>query len=185
QFAYAYGTLAVNYYNTGQPKLAAQYAEQAVELQNRLSEAEKLRITSFYYAFVTGEVERGIETVELYKQSYPRDERGPLNLSDRYGRIGLFERSVVEAQQALALNPNNAIGYWNLADSLTHLSRFDQARQICEQAVSQKLDATAIHFFLFEIAVAEGNSAGMQEQLNWASGRLDSYMALDWQNAAL
>jgi tetratricopeptide (TPR) repeat protein len=99
QFGYAYGTLAVNYYNTRQPSLAADYAEKAFALRERMSELEKLRISSFYYAFVTGEVDKGIETVELYKRTYPRDERGPLNLSDRYQTIGQFENAVTEARQ--------------------------------------------------------------------------------------
>jgi serine/threonine protein kinase/Flp pilus assembly protein TadD len=184
KFGYAYGTLAVNYYNTRQPRLAAEYAEKAFALRDRMSELEKLRITSFYYAFVTGEVDKGIETVELYKRTYPRDERGPLNLSDRCGMIGQFEKAVAEARQALALNPNNAVAYWNLADSLTRLSRFSEATEICEQAIGQKLDTIALHYFLYQIAFAEGDAAAMQQQLTWASGRLDAYMALDWQNGA-
>jgi eukaryotic-like serine/threonine-protein kinase len=184
KFAYAYGTLAINYYNTRQPRLAAEYAEKAFALRDRLSELEKLRVTSFYYAFVTGEVDKGIETVELYKRTYPRDERGPLNLSDRYWMIGQFEKAVAEARQALALNPNNAVGYWNLADSLTRLNRFSEAKETCEQAIGQKLDTIALHYFLYQIAFAEGDAATMQQQLTWASGRLDAYMALDWQNGA-
>ncbi|HYV06802.1 MAG TPA: protein kinase [Blastocatellia bacterium] len=183
-FAYAYGTLAVNYYNTKQPRLAAEYAEKAFALRDRMSELEKLRITSFYYAFVTGEVDKGIETVQLYKSTYPRDERGPLNLSDRYGMIGQFEKAVEEANRALVLNPNNAVAYWNLADSLTHLSRFSEAKETCETAIQQKLDTIALHYFLYQIAFAEQDAAGMQQQLAWAGGRLDEYMALDWQNGS-
>ncbi|HSF23528.1 MAG TPA: protein kinase, partial [Blastocatellia bacterium] len=183
-FAYAYGSLAVNYYNTKQPKLAAEYAEKAFGLRDRMSELEKLRITSFYHAFVTGDVDKGIETVQLYKQTYPRDERGPLNLSDRYGMIGQFEKAVDEGNRALHLNPNNAVAYWNLADSLTHLGRFSEARETCEQAVQLKLDTIAIHYFLYQIAFAEGDAPGMRQQLEWAIGRPDEYMALDWQNGA-
>jgi serine/threonine protein kinase/tetratricopeptide (TPR) repeat protein len=184
QFGYAYGSLAVNYYNTRQPRLAAEYAERAFALRDRMSELEKLRITSFYYAFVTGEVEKGIETVQLYKQTYPRDERGPLNLSDRYGMIGQFEKAVAEGNRALLLNPNNAVAYWNLADSLNRLNRFSEARETCDQAIQQKLDTIALHYFLYQIAFAEGDAAAMQQQLAWASGRPDEYMALDWQNGA-
>lgn len=183
QFAYAYGTLAVNYYNTRQPKLAAEYAEKAFALRDRMSELEKLRITSFYHAFVTGDVDKGIETVELYKRTYPRDERGPLNLSDRYGTIGQFEKAVTEARQALALNPNNAVAYWNLADSLNHLSRLSEAKEVCDQAIVLKLDTIALHYFLYQIAFAAGEVPAMQQQLTWASGRLDAYMALDWQTS--
>jgi len=184
QFGYAYGTLAVNYYNTRQPSLAAEYAEKAFALRERMSELEKLRISSFYYAFVTGEVDKGIETVELYKRTYPRDERGPLNLSDRYQTMGQFENAVTEARQALALNPNNAVGYWNLANSLTGLSRFSEAKEICEQAITQKLDTIALHSFLYQIAFVQGDAAAMQGQVNWASGRPDAYMALDWQGSS-
>jgi serine/threonine protein kinase/tetratricopeptide (TPR) repeat protein len=181
-FAYAYGSLAVNYYNTRQPRLAALYAERAFELRDRMSELEKLRITSFYYAFVTGEIENGIKAAILYEQTYPRDERGPLNLSDRYGMIGQWDKAVEEAQRALSLNPNNAVAYWNLADALTHLDRFDEAKTICEQAIQQKLDTLALHYFLYEIAFAEGDAPAMEQQLEWSSGRLDEYAALDWQN---
>ncbi|HJZ81833.1 MAG TPA: serine/threonine-protein kinase [Pyrinomonadaceae bacterium] len=184
QFGYAYGTLAVNYYNTKQPSLAAEYAEKAFALRDRMSELEKLRITSFYYAFVTGEVDKGIETVELYKQTYPRDERGPLNLSDRYQTIGQFEKAVAEAQHALTLNPNNAVGYWDLANSLTGLSRFSEVKEICEQAVAQKLDTTALHYFLYQIAFVEGDAAAMEQQVTWVNERPDAYVALDWQNSA-
>ncbi|HEY8224754.1 MAG TPA: tetratricopeptide repeat protein [Pyrinomonadaceae bacterium] len=184
QFGYAYGTLAVNYYNTKQPSLAAENAEKAFALRDRMSELEKLRITSFYYAFVTGEVDKGIETVELYKRTYPRDERGPLNLSDRYQTIGQFEKAVAEAQQALTLNPNNAVGYWNLANSLVGLSRFSEAKEICEQAVAQKLDTTSLHYFLYQIGFVENDAAAMQQQVSWANGRPDAYVALDWQTSA-
>jgi serine/threonine protein kinase/Flp pilus assembly protein TadD len=183
-FAYAYGSLAVNYNNTRQPKLAAENADKAFQLQARMSELEKLRITSFYYAFVTGEVEKGIEALEIYRATYPRDERGPLNLSDRYGMLGQFERSVSEARAALALNPNNAIGYWNLADSLTRLNRFEEARETCEHAIQQNLETTALHTFLYQIAFVNGDREVMQHQLNWASDRRDAYVALDWQAAA-
>ncbi|HWO02881.1 MAG TPA: protein kinase family protein, partial [Blastocatellia bacterium] len=184
RFGYAYGTLGVNYYNTKQPRLAAEYAEKAFALRDRMSELEKLRITSFYYAFVTGEVDKGIETVQLYTRTYPRDERGPLNLSDRYGMIGQFEKAVEEGKRALQLNPNNAVAYWNLADSLTHLSRFSEAKETCEQAIQQKLDTIALHYFLYQIAFAEDDAAAMQQHLDWVNGRLDEYMALDWQSGA-
>jgi eukaryotic-like serine/threonine-protein kinase len=184
QFGYAYGTLAVNYYNTKQPSLAAECAEKAFALRDRMSEIEKLRITSFYYAFVTGEVDKGIETVEQYKRTYPRDERGPLNLSDRYHTIGQFEKALTEAQQGRALNPNNAVGYWDLANALLSLSRFPEVKETCEQAIAQKVDTIALHNFLYQIAFVEGDADAMKQQLNWANGRPDAYMALDWQNSS-
>jgi predicted Zn-dependent protease len=91
---------------------------------------------------------------------------------------------VTEARQALALNPNNAVAYWNLADSLNHLSRFSEAKEVCGQAIALKLDTIALHYFLYQIAFAAGDVPAMQQQLSWASGRLDAYMALDWQSSS-
>src|SRR5258705_7467391 len=65
-FASAYSGLAVSYANTGQPKLAAESAAKAYPLRDRMSEAEQLRISSFYYFYVTGELEKYIEVLELY-----------------------------------------------------------------------------------------------------------------------
>ncbi len=68
-FAFAYNLLAVQYNNTNQPKLAAEYATKAFELRERVSELEKLRITAFYYSYVTGELDKRIETLELIKKT--------------------------------------------------------------------------------------------------------------------
>src|SRR6185503_12502593 len=69
-FAYAYAALAVQYNNTNQPNLSAEHAEKAFALRDRVSELEKLRISTFYYVFVTGELDKGIEVLEVYKSSY-------------------------------------------------------------------------------------------------------------------
>ena len=183
-FGYAYGTLAVNYNNTRQPGLAAEHATRAYQLRERMSELEKLRITSFYYAFVTGEIEKGIETLEQYRRIYPRDERGPLNLADRYATIGQFERAIAQAKEALRLNPNNAVGYWNLAESQLRLNRYDEARETCVKGIEQNPDTSALHYFLYQIAVVNRDPAAMQARLDWARGRPDEYISYDWQNAA-
>ena len=184
-FGYAYGTLAVNYNNTRQPRLAAENATRAYDLRGRMSELERLRIESFYNAFVTGDIEKGIDTLEIYRRIYPRDERGPLNLSDRYNTIGQFERAVEQGEEALRLNPNNAVGYWNLAESFLRLGRYAEAKARCEQAIAQKLDTIALHYFLYQIAFHGNDMAAMQAQLDWVRGRPDEYMALDWQMATL
>ena len=75
-FAYAYVGLAVQHSNTNQPKLAAEYAEKAFALRDRVSELEKLRISDFYYSFVTGEIDKQIEVLQTYKSTYPRDCEG-------------------------------------------------------------------------------------------------------------
>jgi serine/threonine protein kinase/predicted Zn-dependent protease len=180
-FALAYIGLAIVYGNTYQPGLSAENAARAFSLKDRVSEYEKLRISSFYYAQVTGEVDKAIEVQELMKQTYPRDHRGPGNLSDRYLRIGQFEKAIPEAREALRLNANTVAWYANLGEAFIRLNRFAEARQVLEQAQQQKLDATDFHIYLFQIAFVSGDTSAEKQQLDWSSGKPDEYVALDWQ----
>jgi hypothetical protein len=44
------------------------------------------------------------------------------------------------------------------------------------QALQHKLDRTDFHSLLYPIAFIEGDSAGMNSQLDWAGGILDEYL---------
>jgi serine/threonine protein kinase/predicted Zn-dependent protease len=181
QFASAYSTISILYYNSGQPGLSAEFAARAFALRDRASEIEKLRITLFYYSQVTGELDKTIETLKLYKRTYPRDHRGPTFLSDRYLTIGQFEQAVAEAREAVRVAPNSAAPALNLAEALLRLNQFAEARQVYERGIEQQLDATEFHTGLYQIAFIDGDAAAMRRQLDWASGKPDEYVALDWQ----
>ncbi len=180
-FAFAYNLLAVTYNNTNQPKLASEYARKAFELRERVSELEKLRITSFYYSYVTGELDKRIETLELIKRTYPHDIRAVSNLSDSYLRIGQFEKAVDAAREGVPLNPNNFVSHANLAEALLRLNRLAEAKEVCERAFQQKFDNTYFHTYLYEIAFIENDTAAMSQHLAWFSGQPDEYVALNLQ----
>jgi tetratricopeptide (TPR) repeat protein len=180
-FGYAYAALAVAYNNTNQPKVAGEYAEKAFALRDRVSELEKLRISYFYHSYITGEIDKQIEALELYKATYQRDYRAPTNLSDVCLRTGQFEKAAAEAREGMRLNPNAAVAYENLARAFIGLNRFAEAKQVLEEALQQKLDDTYFHLFLYQIAFVGGDLAAMQEQVDWARGKPDEYVAPDWQ----
>ena len=69
----AYGNLAALYGNLSESDQARDYAQKAFSLRERVSEREKLYLSFHYYDKVTGEIERQIQTLELWKQTYPRD----------------------------------------------------------------------------------------------------------------
>jgi serine/threonine protein kinase/Flp pilus assembly protein TadD len=183
-FAFAYNLLAVTYNNTNQPKRAAEYATKAFELRDRVSELEKLRITSFYYSYVTGELDKRIETLELIKRTFAHDFRAVSNLSDSYLRIGQFEKAVEAAREGVRLNRNNFVSHANLAESLLRLNRLTEAKEVCEQAFQQKFDNTYFHTYLYEIAFIETDAEAMAQHLAWFSGQPDEYVALHLQAGA-
>ena len=180
-FAYAYAALAVQHANTNQPKLAAEYAEKAYALRDRVSELEKLRISAFYHSFVTGDVDKQIEVLSTYKATYPRDARAPNNLSDVYFRMGQFDKAAAEAREAVRLNPNGVVGYANLGQAFVGLNRFADAKEVVDQGLHQNLDSTLFHSSLYQIAFVGGDTTAMQQQLAWWRGKPDEYVALNWQ----
>ncbi len=183
-FAYAHAGLASLYADTNQPGLAAEWAEKAFALKDQASAFEKLRITYWYYVYVTGETDKAIEALEMSRQTYPHDYRSPNSLAFRYWFVGQFEKGLEAARESLRLNPNYSGGYSGAGRNLIRLNRFAEAKEICEQAVQQKHDNTFVHTFLYQLAFISGEASAMQQQIDWTRGKLDEYVAFDWQAGA-
>ena len=181
-FASAYSGLAVCYANTFQPKLAAENMSKAYALRDRVSEVEKFRITAFYYFDTTGELDKYIETLELYKQTYPRDDRPYINLSVVYDRIGQWEKSAQEAAEAIRMNPNTVAPHSNLARAYMRLNRYDESLAVLDRAFHQiKLDSEPLHTFTYYNAAIRGDAATMKHEIDGLTGKPNEYTALDWQ----
>lgn len=180
-FAIAYARLASAYANTAQRDLAADAAQKAFDLRDRVSEREKFYITAYRYTLVTREREKYIETLELWKRTYPNDPIPHIQLSNVYDGDGLLEKAMAEAREAIRLNPNAAAPRDNLAVALIELNRFDEAREVYRQALEQKLDSTFIRSGLYSIAFVKTDAAAMKQQIDWWTGRPDAYNAQAWQ----
>jgi len=180
-FALAYARMASMYYNSRQYDLAAEASQKAFELRDRVSERERFYISAGYYDNVTGELEKYLETLELWKRTYPRDASPPNNLAVKYNELGLFDKTLEEAREANRLNPSAASAYSLLAAGFVGLNRFDEARKIVGQAQAQKLETTAMRRILYRIAFVQGDAATMQQQIEWENGKPDEYVAQGWQ----
>ena len=180
-FARAYDGLAWPYFNIGQRQLAREAMQKAFELRERASEYEKLKIAADYYWIVAGDREKAIEALELLTRTYPRDYLARNNLAVQYHALGRYEQAVEGFREAIHLNPNYNFAYGNLALAFIRLNRFDEAKEIYEQALAQKFDRARFHDGLYTIAFVRGDTAAMQQQLDWARGKPDEYIALLWQ----
>ncbi|PYS51538.1 MAG: hypothetical protein DMF68_03960 [Acidobacteria bacterium] len=174
-FALAYARIGVMYGNIGQPQLSAEYSRKAFELRDRVSEREKFYISSHYYSNVTREMEKNIETLELWKQAYPRDYVPRNNLSVAYQAIGQYEKAVSESNEAVRLNPNSANVYVNLGFSFLALNRYEEAKTVFTQAMAQKPDYPDYHTGLYLVAFIQGDTAAMQQQVAWYAGKPVEY----------
>jgi len=180
-FALAYARLASIYYNSRQFDLAAEASQKAYELRDRVSERERLYISAGYYDNVTGELEKYLETLELWKRTYPREASPRNNLALKYNELGQFDKALEEAREAIRLNPSSASGYSLLAIAFVGLNRFDEAKEIIGQALAQKLETTAMRRTLYRIAFVQGDATTMKQQIEWINGKPDEYLAQSWQ----
>jgi serine/threonine protein kinase/Flp pilus assembly protein TadD len=181
KFSSVYMGLAVLYANTGQMKLAAETIVRAFELRGTASENEKLRIEFFYYSFVTGEIDKALGTLDLWRKTYPSHIAAVINLSDLLERTGQSEKAVSAAREGLRLDTNHAVLYMNLAESLLSLDRYAEIKETCQKAFEKKFDGDYFHQFLYIVAFIEQDAAAMAEHLAWFSSRADEYLALNLQ----
>lgn len=151
-FAVAYAVLGVIYANLSQPSLSAESLKKAYEMRERVSEKERLRIAAYYYAFVTGELEKEAQTYQLWIQSYPRDNIPHGNLGSNFVALGQYEKALAETQEGQRLEPNSVIGYQNLGSIFLALNRPDDTKAMIEQALARKLDGGNLRVTMYGLA---------------------------------
>jgi serine/threonine protein kinase/tetratricopeptide (TPR) repeat protein len=183
-FALAYARTAVMYFNLRQPESAAEFTEKAFALRERVSEHERLYIEARYYTDVLGDFDKTLEILEIWKRTFPRDNSPWNNSALRANQLGQYEKAVEEARESVRLDPNFPNGYINLSVGFLGLNRFDEAKDVIDQAMSRRLDTTTYHTNLFAIAFVRGDSAGMQQQVEWGVGKPGESLMLNAQAQA-
>jgi tetratricopeptide (TPR) repeat protein len=177
-FAMAYTALGTAYGNLNEGQLFDENLTKAFELRERVSERERFNITSRYYGWVTGELDKAIETYNLWIQAYPRDDVAHTNLGVLYDQIGQFEKALAEGLEALRLRPDQGICYSNVASYYLDLNRPAEAKAILAQAKAKRFDNFNIEEGLYLIAFEEGDTEGMHRYAAWAAGRPEEPFAL-------
>ena len=171
-FALAYAYLGIVENDIGESGLAVENHRKAYELRDRASEPEKYSITAVYHKDVTGNIEKAMETCQLWIQAYPRSYHPHHMLAGAIlPVIGQYERAVEEATEAIRLNPDIPIHYAQRIFAYTALNRLDEAKASYAQARERKLD---IPFFytigLYQIAFLQKDAAEMARQIAKTTG---------------
>src|SRR5262249_16442109 len=169
-FPLAYAALSISYGNLHQPSMALEYANKAYQLRDRVTERERLRITSDYYAS-TGELDREAQTYELWIASYPRDATPHLDLGTNHAWMGQYDKAMVRYKEALELEPAQAVPYMNLCGNNESVGRLDEAKVILDQAFARKLDSGGLRGCLYFLAFLRGDNQLMEQQVAWAAGK--------------
>jgi tetratricopeptide (TPR) repeat protein len=182
KFAIAYAGLATCYYDLGESAQAAQNARKAYDLRDRVSERERLAIESRYHLFVTGDLEKARQVLELWAQTYPRELVARNDLGANYGTLGQYEKCLAASEEAMRLDPGSALAVTNLFAAYMEMNRFEDARSLAEEARTKKLDSPPLRLGLYQVGFLQNDTAEMAKQVNWAKdqpGIEDAFLAAE------
>ncbi len=192
KFLLAYDRLTIICFATDQPEAAAEYEAKIIQIEEErvaqskapVSEYAKLDIATWSQRLIAGNLNKSVESALAQRQMAPRGATAQNEMGLAYFLLGQFEQALAPLNEAIRLNRNFAAPYRGLTLSLIRLNRFAEAKDTLSQALQLKLDMTPYHTFLYQLAFIGGDTAGMQQQLDWAGGKPDEYVALDWQTGA-
>jgi serine/threonine protein kinase/tetratricopeptide (TPR) repeat protein len=169
-FADGYAQLATAYGNMGETDLAAENAQKAFERRDRVSEKEKLNISSRYYWTVLGDLEQEVHTYQLWEQTYLRDAEPHNDSGVDLRTFGEFEHALAEHQEASRLDPGFGTAYLNVAEDFLDLNRIDEAKEAAQRALTRWPENGGAHYVLYRLAFLENDIKGMEVQISAVSG---------------
>jgi eukaryotic-like serine/threonine-protein kinase len=174
-FATAYAALAGTYANAGEEERSIEYQKKAFALRARVSEREKYVLDTNYHWMVTGDLDKEMQTEGLFWQAYPRESDPANNLAFNSAFfLGDFEMAIQIGNEAIRLNRHVTGAYAAVASGYLGLNRAEEARSFLENARQKNGDLPEIHTPLYVTYAALGNEAGMQRELQWASGNVEA-----------
>jgi len=170
-FAMAYARIGVHYGNQQQLELAKEYVQKAYDLRDRVSERERLYITEKYYNYITGEIDKAVETLKTWAKLYPNDFIPHNNLSLNYKILGNYDEALKEGLEAVRLSPNNISAQDNVVASFIGLGRIEEAEQASHEMEKINPDALGAHFNNYFFAFLRRDQAAMDREIQWAKGK--------------
>jgi tRNA A-37 threonylcarbamoyl transferase component Bud32/tetratricopeptide (TPR) repeat protein len=165
RFALAYSELGFTYQLMNESSRAVESNRKAYELRNRVSERERFYITATYDLVVTGNLERALQTCELWKQTYPRDLQvyGYLG-AFLYPTFGLFDKGAAAAKTMIDIDPDFAVGYLQLGFNEQFGGHLAEAENTFRQAAERKLELPEMAVQRYDIAFLKGDQSAMDRE---------------------
>ena len=147
-------------------------------MRDRVTQRESFFIEAFYYSYVTGEIDRAIQTYTEWARIYSADyvARGN-NLGDSYNLLGQYEKAAEETNASLRIQPDDAIAYGNLADDYLALDRVKDAKADLGRGQQAQPGYSGPSPDRYHLAFLESDSSAMQEQSLWATGKSEGRWA--------
>jgi eukaryotic-like serine/threonine-protein kinase len=182
-FAIAHSQLALSYSGLGETVLGEESISKAYQLRDHATDRDRFFIATIYDRQVTGNLEKEMETLRLWAQTYPRDPVG-VGLVSGYATAGTgqYELLIEKAREAIAINPDAGSvtpAYFNVAWGYISLGRATEADQALQTAIGRVPDAADGVTDGYHIAFLKGDAVSMERQAALARGKpaLEDWMS--------
>ena len=129
---------------------------------------------------MTGNLEKAQQTCESWAQTYPREHGRPrIPGGDDLPCLRQIRKGGRRGQERVELDPDFAIGYFQLAFSYTYLDRLGEAENALQRASERKLEIPEFLVQRYDIAFLKGDKAGMEREAALGRGKSG---AEDWMS---
>jgi tetratricopeptide (TPR) repeat protein len=169
-FAMAYCWIAYMYDELNESGRAVEYARKAYDLREKVSELERFYIEVGYYMVATGELEKAAQTLEVWRQTYPRYAWNYNLMGGISETLGNWEKTLQEFREALRLEPEAWTMYANVGIAYLVLNQPDEAEAVWKQAEEHKLDSQYLLWDRYILAFLRGDKARMAQLVSTAMG---------------
>ncbi len=171
KFAMGYRSVGGIYLTLGEPTRASEYLAKAFQLREFATQRERLTITADYYQFVTGELDKAIQTFQEHLANYPREPIASDDFSAALSAKGQYEKAVEVAKQGILDSPDYSGNYINLAIYDLSLQRLQESRQVIHEAQARKIDDYGLPSHLYRLGFLESDAVAMAEQQQWFASK--------------
>jgi tetratricopeptide (TPR) repeat protein len=161
KFATALAILGRDYSALGEMELAREYTRKAYEERGRAGDQERFFIDFSYDRFVTGDLEKAIETCELWTHTYPRDVLGHALYAATSKALGHYDVAISEDRKALEVDPDQPYPYTHLASIFLYRNDLTEAERWLQRASDRKLNIPDFLMDRFYIAFMRRNTEEM------------------------
>jgi serine/threonine protein kinase/tetratricopeptide (TPR) repeat protein len=162
-FAMGYHDICRMYHSLGELDRARTYCAKAFELRDHSSEREKLEISATYYEYVTGEIEKAVDTRKEQLERYPRISAAYYSIAVDYSMLGKYESASDSFRQSIQLDPDDPQTYGFFANILTGMQRYDEARETIQRAHARNLDCFMLQNAGYGLAFLKADPLAMTE----------------------
>jgi DNA-binding winged helix-turn-helix (wHTH) protein len=163
RFAMAWASMGRMNSDLDQSDLARGNLATAWELRDHTSDRERYFITAAHQSLALGNQEEARQTCESWAQAYPRDEVPHSWMGGMINKVaGRFEIAATEARQAVDLDPDRGIAWYNVAANNAYLNRFDEAEKTLQAAEARGLAIDEFLMLRYDLASLRNDAAGMR-----------------------